>query len=300
MYLHKLIFQFKILVDKRTFTSAAESLFISQPTLTQNIQRLESALDVQLLTRNGRNISLTVYGESLYQHACLLDSNYRKALQDLELIKLNHRRTLVIECGHAWSHGVLLNMMKNYMQTYPEIRMVIKNSNTVVGQNNLLKGECDLALGAIPSAEERVSGINYIPVFNSRFVIFSSSDHHWIDKTNISRKELEQSDWVVLKHESTEEDFNDPLLCHISPEKIRFEVSSVSNAISLVKQSCCILALPIQLEPEARRQGLVSVNIADSLPEFQTGVMYIDSALRYEHKKAFIEALASSFLECNQ
>lgn len=69
MHLHKLIYQFKVLVDKKTFTSAAEALCISQPTLTQNIQRLESALEVSLLVREGKTLSLTVYGEHLYQHA---------------------------------------------------------------------------------------------------------------------------------------------------------------------------------------------------------------------------------------
>lgn len=67
MYLHKLIFQFKILVDHKTFIAAAEKLCISQPTLTQNIKRLEIAMEVSLLIRGSRGVSLTVYGESLYQ-----------------------------------------------------------------------------------------------------------------------------------------------------------------------------------------------------------------------------------------
>ncbi|WP_449551282.1 LysR family transcriptional regulator [Lelliottia amnigena] len=294
MYLHKLIFQFKVLVDKKTFTAAAESLFISQPTLTQNMQRLEAELEISLLVREGKKISLTVYGETLYQHACLLDRNYQQALLSIDAIKYSHRQRLVIECGHAWSHGVLFNLMKDYIQLYPEIRMVIKNSNTVMGQHHLLKGECDLALGAIPSEENRIAAINYIPIFTTRFVLFCSREHRFASARWVSEEQLNESEWIILKHESENEEINDPLLCYISPEKVRFDVFSVSNAIALAKQTQCILALPVQLESEACLRGLVRFNIEKNIPSFQTGIMYIDDVLKYEHKKIFIETIISS------
>lgn len=294
MYLHKLIFQFKVLVDKKTFTAAAESLFISQPTLTQNMQRLEAELEIPLLVREGKKISLTVYGETLYQHACLLDRNYQQALLSIDAIKYSQRQRLVIECGHAWSHGVLFNLMKDYVQRYPEIRMVIKNSNTVMGQQHLLKGECDLALGAIPSEENRIAAINYIPIFTTRFVLFCSQEHQFATAQRVSDAQLNESEWIILKHESENEEINDPLLCYISPEKVRFDVFSVSNAIALTKQTQCILALPVQLEFEARQRGLVRFDIEKNIPSFQTGIMYIDDVLKYEHKKIFIETIISS------
>lgn len=294
MYLHKLIFQFKILVDKKTFTAAAESLFISQPTLTQNMKRLESALEIPLLVRGSKTISLTVYGESLYQHACLLDRNYQKAMLDIDAIKRSHRQTLVLECGHAWSHGVLFSLTKAYMAKYPQVRIVIKSCNSATGQNHLLKGECDIALGAIPATDNKISAINYIPVFTTRFVLYCSGEHPWAGKKGITEKHLRQSDWVILKHGEDEGEFNDPLLYHMSPESIRFEVYSVSNAITLTQQSHCILALPLQLEQEALRRGLVAIDTAFTFPAFQTGVMYISDVLNYPHKKEFIDTLIAS------
>ncbi len=297
MYLHKLIFQFKILVDKKTFTAAAEALFISQPTLTQNMKRLESALEAPLLIRGGKNISLTVYGESLYQHACLLDRNYQKAMLDIDAIKRNHRQTLVLECGHAWSHGVLFNLTRTYMAQYPHVRIVIKSCNSATGQTHLLKGECDLALGAIPAPEKRISAINYVPVFTTQFKLFCSGEHPWAKVPHITEKQLSQCDWIVLKHGEDEGEFNDPLLYQIPPESIRFEVYSVSNAMALVEQSQCILALPLQLEQEAHRRGLVTLDTARELPSFQTGVMYISDVLKYPHKKDFIETIMTKDAE---
>lgn len=294
MHLHKLIYQFKVLVDKKTFTSAAEALCISQPTLAQNIQRLESALEVSLLVREGKTLSLTVYGEHLYQHGCLLDRNYRQAMLDLDTLKRNHRHTLVLECGHAWSHGVLFSLMQDYMQTYPEVRITIKNSNSVLGQQHLLRGECDLALGAIPTAQAQISSIHYLPVFTTRFMLFCAEEHPLTKALSITTDQLNQHNWVVLKHESEEGGTDDPLLCTIAPERVRFEVYSVSTAITLAKQNRCLLALPLQLEQKALSRGLVALDIAEAFTTFQTGIMYIDDVLKYPHKKAFIDTLISS------
>ncbi|ECG8606623.1 LysR family transcriptional regulator [Salmonella enterica subsp. salamae] len=293
MYLHKLIFQFKILVDQKTYTAAAEKLCISQPTLTQNIKRLESAMEVSLLIRGSKSVSLTVYGESLYHHACQLERSYRQALLDIDIIKRKHRQTLVVECGHAWSHGVLFDLMKNYISQHPEVRMVIKNSNTIMGQSHLLRGDCDVALGAIPEVENQISSINYVPVFTSQFMLFCSDEHPWAHAANINAAQLAQCDWIVLKHESDEGEFEDPLLWQIPPENVRFEVYSVSNAIALAKHSHCIIALARQLENEAIERGLIPLNSSIVFTEFQTGVMYIDDVLKYQHKKAFIDAIVN-------
>lgn len=291
MYLQKLIFQFKTLADKKTFTAAAEVLCISQPTLTQNIRRLESALEVSLLVRGSKYVSLTVYGESLYQHACLMDRNYKQALMDIDVIKRNRRETLVLDCGHAWSHGTLFELMKHYIARYPDVRMVIRNANTVSGQNHLLRGDCDIALGAIPAPYNQIAGIHYVPVFTSQFVLFCSHAHPWAAAEKVTEAQLAQSDWVALRHKPDEDEFDDPLLWQIPPEKVRFEVYSVSNAITLVMQSHCLVPLPRQLAGEATERGLVPLRTGVEFTAFKTGMMYTDDVLKHEHKKAFIDAI---------
>ena len=68
---------FLAVAKHKSFTRAAEALFVSQPTLSQQIKQLEDSLNVQLLNRNGRNIQLTSEGEVYLQHA-------RRAVGELE------------------------------------------------------------------------------------------------------------------------------------------------------------------------------------------------------------------------
>lgn len=63
--------------EHHSFTRAAESLFVSQPTLSQQIKQLEESLDVQLLDRSGRSVRLTDAGEVYLHHA-------RRALGELD------------------------------------------------------------------------------------------------------------------------------------------------------------------------------------------------------------------------
>jgi len=53
--------------DMQSFTRAAEVLYVSQPTLSQQIKQLEDLLDVQLLDRSGRSVRLTAAGD-VYLH----------------------------------------------------------------------------------------------------------------------------------------------------------------------------------------------------------------------------------------
>ncbi len=112
--------------EHRSFTRAAEVLFVSQPTLSQQIKQLEQLLDVQLLDRSGRAVRLTAAGEVYVRHARralgALESA-KRAVQDLSDLKSGSLRigmtpitdylaTPLLEQFSVRYPGVIVNMLE--------------------------------------------------------------------------------------------------------------------------------------------------------------------------------------------
>ena len=69
---------FKILVEMQSFTQAAKKLGVTQPAVTQHIQKLEQGLGRQLVIRYGRHLELTPAGVDLYQYVLEMLEHYRQ------------------------------------------------------------------------------------------------------------------------------------------------------------------------------------------------------------------------------
>lgn len=74
---------FRTLVDTGHFTRTAERLFMTQPGVSQHIQKLEAACEYALISRNGRSFSVTAQGETLYRYACELETAEQQLLARL-------------------------------------------------------------------------------------------------------------------------------------------------------------------------------------------------------------------------
>ncbi|WP_318392327.1 LysR family transcriptional regulator [Enterobacter sp.] len=292
MYLHKLFHQFKVLVDEQSFTRASDKLCISQPTLTLNIQRLEEHLCVKLLVRHKKELLLTHIGENLYKHACLLERNYNQAIQELDYLRKVKRYTVTLFCGYAWTHGKLFNLLDDYLKKHAELKVVLKNVTSDGGQTALMAGLCDIVLGAIPPVEQRKKELNYVAIFNTQFVLFCSASHPLARERFVTHGQLEASDWIMLRHEDRENN-PDPYRYPCHTDRIRFEVFSVASAISLTRASECLIMLPVQLQSEVLRQGLVALKSEFEFQQYETGLMFTDEALLQQRKKDLIDTIIS-------
>ena len=76
----KLLIQFLAVAEAGSISGAATALFVTQPTLTINMRKLEETMGVPLLTRSSRGVELTPYGETLYQNASLMRRLYDNTL----------------------------------------------------------------------------------------------------------------------------------------------------------------------------------------------------------------------------
>lgn len=107
---------------------AAESLYISQPTLSKALQRFESGIGFQVFTRNNQGVSLTPQGEYLLGAMESLYSNMDKAIKTAKALTPDDRKTLRIVAPSSYDaaddYDVLKECVRNYLEKYPDISIV--------------------------------------------------------------------------------------------------------------------------------------------------------------------------------
>src|SRR5438552_12242696 len=129
MDLHKLRI-FVAIARQGGFTKAAEQLFMTQPTVSQQLALLESALKTQLIDRSTRKLHLTPPGEALLPYAEQILALSETAAEAARAAAGVADRTLRIGVGSTLATYLLPDLLRRYKTLYPERQTRITLGNT--------------------------------------------------------------------------------------------------------------------------------------------------------------------------
>jgi len=132
------------------FTIAAEKCFVTQPTLSMQIQKLEEELEVKIFDRNKKPIQLTEVGKRIVEQA-------KSIVNEADRIKdiVEQQKGFI---GGDFKIGIIPTVMptllpmflKNFIKKYPKINLIIEEHTTDEIINRLQKGQLDAAIAATP------------------------------------------------------------------------------------------------------------------------------------------------------
>jgi LysR family hydrogen peroxide-inducible transcriptional activator len=184
------------LAELKHFSKAANACFVSQPTLSTQIRKLEEELGVSLVERAPRKIMLTPIGEDIAHRA-------RHILRDIEHVKDAARRskdpeTGIIKLGifPTLAPYLLPHVIPVIRRQYPELRMQLAEEKTEIILNMLDQGRLDAGLLALPVEEH---GMEVEVLFEEPFVTAMPSSHPLCDKQSISLQDLEGEELLLLE-----------------------------------------------------------------------------------------------------
>ncbi|MEV4126403.1 transcriptional regulator CynR [Nocardia sp. NPDC049707] len=162
------------------FTRAAESLHISQPTLSQQIKQLERALGVVLLDRSGRTVRLTDAGEAYAHHARLalrdLDAGQR-AVHDVQDLSRGHLRVAMTPTFTAYLVGPLVHRFRS---AHPDITLAIQETTQDRIEADLIADRLDLG---IAFAGTHAAGIDHATLFTETLSLVVGAEHPLAETT---------------------------------------------------------------------------------------------------------------------
>ena len=121
---------FVAVVECGNISVAAKKLHMTQPPLSKQIQNLEAELDVVLMERGPRSITLTAAGKKLYEYAISIIDISNAAIQDVRDFSIGKKGILRIGCASSCSHYLLSIISESFSSVYPGINYQIFEKNT--------------------------------------------------------------------------------------------------------------------------------------------------------------------------
>jgi len=147
---HKQLRAFVSVVKLGTLTRAAEALYLSQPTISLQLQALERELGMSLLERRRRRINLTDAGEALYELARPLVEGWDTLDRDFQArVKGLQAGRLTIAAGTSTIQYLLPDLVRRYRERFPAVQLQLANVTGKDGMAMLRADEADFAVGSM-------------------------------------------------------------------------------------------------------------------------------------------------------
>ncbi|MDY0235638.1 MAG: selenium metabolism-associated LysR family transcriptional regulator [Gudongella sp.] len=189
---------FVAVARKNSFSKAADVLFLSQPAITSNIQKLERELGIILFDRKNKNTTLTKGGEEFFPYAVEILNVRAKAEIALNQHKNSIEGILEICASTIPEQYLLPHIIKAFKEDYPQVLFSIRHKDSKEVAEEILSGKTNF--GFI-GAKYPFEGIKYIDFFDDSLVLITSPEKIF-DSDSISIKSLIGEE-IVLREEGS-------------------------------------------------------------------------------------------------
>lgn len=285
---------------ERHFGRAAEACFVSQPTLSVAVKKLEDELGVVLFERGSGEATPTAIGERIVEQA-------QRTLEQAGAIKDIAKQgkdplsgPLRIGVIYTIAPYLLPGLVRLLHRRAPQMPLHLQENYTHRLRELLKQGDIDAAILALPFDEP---GFALQPVYDEPFVVALPRDHAWAKRKSLQSSELKKETMVLL---GTGHCFRDQVL-RANPELDRFaggdglqktfEGSSLETIRQMVASGVGITVLPATSVPTRvpRDSLLAYVPFAAPVPDRRVVLVYRKSFTR----KAAIETLRKAIIDCD-
>lgn len=278
---------------ERNFVRAAQRCFVTQPSLTMQVQKLEEQLGIKIFDRSKKPLLPTPLGERLVAQAYVI---LREAERFNEIVKEQEgvlSGELKIGIIPTLAPYLLPVFVPEFESAYPEIRLIVQELQTNQIVDNLRIDEIDLGILVTPLEEK---GISESVLFNEPMLGYVGKSHRLFENKLIDTSELDLDDiWLLSEGHCLRGQVLNICKAHQKDEQHNFvfESGSLETLIRLVDEHRGMTILPY----------LATLNLSDKQRQLlrpfgkKPPVREVSVATNRKHiKTAMIEALKATIL----
>ena len=275
----------------RSFSKAAEQLFISQPAVSKHIKGLEGTAGMGLIQRRRGGFSLTEAGKILFKYTHKISSPLMEVENLLENLKKEYQGILKIGTTESYSKGLMPKLLSGFQASFPFMKIALDVGNSEEIEKSLRDYKNDLGLIGVVKFSSRFEWVSFL---TEELVLIVSPDHPLAKKKAVSLKELGRYPLILRAKGSTtrrvilqafkEMGIHPSLLIEAGSSEFIKQWVSEGKGISIIVERA--------VEDEEKRGVIKTIPILEKL-YLQVAFLYLKEAKSNPAIKNFIHFIQS-------
>lgn len=263
---------FVAVVQQGSVRAAARSLQTSQSGLTKSLQNLESSLQVSLLHRTTRGITLTRYADALFVRAQAILRECDQAETAIQQLRGLGMGTVAFGVSTAPSLLLAPTVLADFRKRNPDVMVQLTSGLSHSLLPAVREGRLDFAIVPLP-ADIETEDLVVTKLFKSEPVVVARKDHPMARARSI--RELAESEWLVL---GSPESFGAPkgsvvdlfAACGLGSPRIAVTSNSMFDSLTILSETDLLAPLPRMILTAGIMDGkLVAIPLAEQLPRYE-------------------------------
>jgi LysR family hydrogen peroxide-inducible transcriptional activator len=265
------------IAEHKHFGRAAEACFVSQPTLSTQLKKLEQTLGVTLIERTNRRVMLSPAGEEIVEQA----QKILREVNTLTAMAEQYRDPL----GGDFRLGIIPTVAPYLLpkilgplnKAFPKLRLHLTEAQTSQLTRMLKQGDLDALLLALPLQEENVTELE---LFKEPFLFAASKQHPKAKQTSVTLSDLEDEEVLLLEDgHCLRDQALDVCNSHRAVENTNFRATSIETLRQMVAANAGITLMP-QLAVQKRSGSVRYLPFTGRAPYRSIGLCWRTTSTR--------------------
>ncbi len=185
---------FKAVFERKSFSEAAQKVYLTQPTVSGHIRALEESFGIALFERTSKAVIPTKAGEFLYPYAKSLLNELEEARKAMAAFAGGQKGLLKIGGSNIPGNYILPRLIGRFKQARPEVKIHLKISDTSRIKKMVLERELDIGVIGAPASEDELL---CEPCFEDSMTLICPPGHRFCKAEEIDFSELQQEAFII-------------------------------------------------------------------------------------------------------
>lgn len=295
----KTLLYIQTIVKLGSLSRAAKDLYLSQPSLSQFIQRLEAEEQLQLIEKRAGAYVLTAAGDVYCRQLQRVLAEIEEIDSQLDAYRKEARGKLLVGASSFRSSTLLLQILPEFQAAFPASEIAIIEGSTKQLVSYAAEGICDFAFAL---NNYNFGELNRLHLFDEsiwlvcggcrgeQIQVNLSTKGDWQDQHKINFADVLNEPFIIMSEgQGLRSNFEE--LCHRSQRRpqVILETQSTLSALHLASKGVGVALLPDSLVRDCQQQGILAWPLADTLPARQVIVVYAKQLELTPIRRGFLE-----------